>query len=79
MVLSLVLMAIDTRFKYLAGIRQAFSTVIYPLQKLANVPSAVYERVSEFLPVIVSEENDHLKQQHLADSGQLQRLHGVGS
>jgi rod shape-determining protein MreC len=30
-VLSLVLMAIDNRFKYLAEIRQAFSTVIYPL------------------------------------------------
>ncbi|HTJ54665.1 MAG TPA: rod shape-determining protein MreC [Nitrosospira sp.] len=74
-VLSLVLMAIDTRFKYLAEIRQAFSTVIYPLQKLANVPSTVYERVSEFFPShSLVEENDHLKQQHLADSGQLQRL-----
>ena len=74
-VLSLVLMAIDTRFKYLAEIRQAFSTVIYPLQRLANVPSAVYERVSEFFPSHSPvEENDHLKQQHLADSGQLQRF-----
>ena len=73
-VLSLVLMAIDTRFKYLAEIRQAFSTAIYPLQKLANVPSTVYEISEFFLSHSLVEENEHLKQQHLADSGQLQRF-----
>lgn len=77
-VLSLVLMAIDTRFKYLAEIRQAFSTAIYPLQKLANAPSTVYGRISEFfLSHNLVEENEHLKQQHLADSGQLQRLRAL--
>ncbi|WP_342707147.1 rod shape-determining protein MreC [Nitrosovibrio tenuis] len=77
-VLSLVLMAIDTRFKYLAEIRQAFSTAIYPIQKLANVPSTVYGRASEFfLSHGLVEENEHLKQQHLIDSGQLQRLHAL--
>jgi len=77
-VLSLVLMAIDTRFKYLAEIRQAFSTVIYPLQKLANAPSTLYGRVSElfFNPNLV-EENEQLKHQHLAESGQLQRLQAL--
>jgi len=77
-VLSLVLMAIDTRFKYLAEIRQAFSTAIYPLQKLANAPSTVYGGISEFfLSHNLVEENEHLKQQHLADSGQLQRLRAL--
>lgn len=77
-VLSLVLMAIDTRFKYLAEIRQVFSTAIYPLQKLANAPSTVYGRISEFfLSHNLIEENEHLKQQHLADSGQLQRLRAL--
>ncbi len=77
-VLSLVLMAIDTRFKYLAEIRQVFSTAIYPLQKLANAPSTVYGRISEFfLSHNLVEENEHLKQQHLADSGQLQRLRAL--
>jgi rod shape-determining protein MreC len=77
-VLSLVLMAIDTRFKYLAEIRQAFSTVIYPLQKLANAPSTLYGRVSEFFfnPNLV-EENEQLKHRHLAESGQLQRLQAL--
>jgi rod shape-determining protein MreC len=77
-VLSLVLMAIDTRFQYLAEVRQAFSTAIYPLQKLANAPSTVYGRISEFfLSHNLVEENEHLKQQHLADSGQLQRLRAL--
>lgn len=77
-VLSLALMAIDTRFKYLAEIRQAFSTAIYPLQKLANAPSAVYSGISEFfLSHNLIEENEHLKQQRLADSGQLQRLQAL--
>ena len=77
-VLSLVLMAIDTRFRYLVEIRQAVSTAIYPLQKLANAPSTAYSRVSEFFfSHNLVEENEHLKQQHLADSGQLQRLQAL--
>jgi rod shape-determining protein MreC len=73
--LSLVLMAADARFKYLLEIRQAFSTVIYPLQKLANVPGTIYDGVSEFFfSGHLADENIHLKQQHLVDRGQLQQL-----
>ena len=68
--LSLVLMATDTRFKYLAEIRQAFSTVIYPLQKLANVPSTVYDASKRIFrqSCIWWTKMSHLKQQHLARS-----------
>lgn len=76
--LSLLLMAVDTRVKYLSEIRQAFAVVIHPLQKLANVPTTIYDTVSEFF---VSRhlvgENAHLKQQYLADQGQLQRLQAL--
>lgn len=76
--LSLLLMAVDTRVKYLSEIRQAFAVVIHPLQKLANVPTTIYDTVSEFF---VSQhlvgENAHLKQQYLADQGQLQRLQAL--
>ncbi|BCT66702.1 rod shape-determining protein MreC [Nitrosospira sp. NRS527] len=73
--LSLVLMAVDARFKYLLEIRQAFSTVVYPLQKLANVPGTIYDSVSELLfSGHLADENIHLKQQHLVDRGQLQQL-----
>jgi rod shape-determining protein MreC len=73
--LSLVLMAADARFKYLLEIRQAFSTVVYPLQKLANVPGTIYDGVSEFLfSGHLADENIQLKQQHLVDRGQLHQL-----
>ncbi len=73
--LSLVLMAVDARFKYLLEIRQAFSTVVYPLQKLANVPGMVYDSVSEFFfNGHLADENINLKQQHLFDGGRLQQL-----
>lgn len=76
--LSLLLMAVDTRVKYLSEIRQAFAVVIHPLQKLANVPATIFDTVSEFF---VSQhlvgENAHLRQQYLADQGQLQRLQAL--
>jgi rod shape-determining protein MreC len=76
--LSLLLMAVDARFKYLSEIRQAFAVVIHPLQKLANVPTTIYDTISEFF---VSRhlvgENAHLKLQYLADQGQLQQLRAL--
>ena len=76
--LSLVLMAVDTRFKYLAEIRQAFSTVIYPLQKLANVPSTIYDRVSEFFTSHhLADENEISSSSTSSISGQLQRLRAL--
>ncbi|ARO86948.1 rod shape-determining protein MreC [Nitrosospira lacus] len=76
--LSLLLMAADTRFKYLSEIRQAFSVVIYPLQKLANIPTTIYDAGSGFLASQHSiDENEYLKQRHLADRGQLQQLQAL--
>ena len=72
--LSLVLMAVDARFKYLLEIRQAFSIVVYPLQKLANVPGTIYDGVSEFLfSGHLADENIQLKQQHLVTGANSQQ------
>ena len=76
--LSLLLMAADSRFKYLPEIRQAFSIVIYPIQKLANVPAQIYNTASElFVSQHVTDENEYLKQRYLADRGQLQQLQAL--
>lgn len=76
--LSLLLMAADSRFKYLSEIRQAFSVVIYPLQKLANVPAQIYDTASElFVSQHLTDENEYLKQRYLADRGQLQQLQAL--
>ncbi len=76
--LSLILMAVDTRFKYVAEVRQVLSAVIYPLQKLANIPVAVYGNISEFfVGHHLAGENAELRQQKLFDQEQLQRLQAL--
>ena len=76
--LSLLLMAADTRFKYLSEIRQAFSVVIYPLQKLANVPATIYDTGTKFFfSQDLTNENEYLKQRYLSDRGQLQQLQAL--
>lgn len=76
--LSLALMAVDARFKYLAEIRQVLSVVVYPLQKLANVPATLYGQLNELsVSGELAEENTHLKQQHLVDRGQLMKLRAL--
>ena len=73
--LSLILMAVDTHFKYLHEIRQTIAVVIYPVQKLAFVTTTIYDLVTEFsVSRSLADENVRLKQQHLFDSGQLQQL-----
>lgn len=78
MMLSLVLMAIDTRFKFLGGIRQGLSVIVYPLQKLANVPTSIYGAFNETSDSDhLADENAQLKQQHLVDKGQLLQLRAL--
>lgn len=73
--LSLLLMAIDTRFKYLPEIRQTIAVAIYPLQRLAHLPTAIYDQVSGlFVSRNLVDEIAYLRQQHLTDRGKLQRL-----
>lgn len=73
--LSLILMAVDTRFKYLHEIRQIVSVVIYPVQRLAYLPTTIYDWANEFFVTQnLADENARLKQRHLVDSEQLQQL-----
>ena len=73
--LSLILMAVDTHFKYLYVIRQTVAVIIYPIQKLAILPATIYDQASNlFIAQDLANENLRLKQQHLFDSRQLQYL-----
>ena len=73
--LSLILMAVDTHFKYLHEIRQTVAVAIYPVQRLSYLPTTIYDLVSElFVTQNLADEIAHLKQQHLVDSGKLQQL-----
>jgi rod shape-determining protein MreC len=77
--LSLILMALDTRFGYLPEIRQTVAMVAYPLQKLAYLPSVLSSRLDSgvFVSQNLVDEIATLKQQHLVDRGSLQRLQAL--
>lgn len=73
--LSLTLMVVDTHFKYLYEVRQTIAVIIYPVQKLAYIPTKISDLVNDFFVAQdLADENAHLKKQHLIDSGKLQKL-----
>ena len=78
-VLSLTLMATDSRLQYLPSIRQSLVTFIYPLQMIANTPSAIYRYTDTYLSthnqLII--ENRQLKEQLLRQNILIQRLNTV--
>lgn len=73
--LSLLLMAEDTRFKNFPEVRQAIAVLIYPLQKLAYLPVVVYDQVNEFISNLhLIKENTYLRQRYLTDQARLLHL-----
>ena len=73
--LSLTLMVVDTHFKYLYEVRQTIAVAIYPVQRLAYIPTTISDLINDFLVAQdLAEENARLQQQHLIDSGKLQQL-----
>lgn len=77
-VLALALMVEDKHFNYFPQLRQTIAIIIYPLQKLAEVPVTLYGETNEFFSNLdLVHENDSLKQQYLADQQQLLRLRAL--
>ena len=72
--LSIVLMVADIYQNYLAVLRQGVAVVVTPLQRLANAPSALADRVGDFFisQAFLQKENDRLQQQELQHAAQLQ-------
>jgi rod shape-determining protein MreC len=71
--LSLLLMFIDTRYRYLESTRSALSTLVSPVQRLATLPGELLRPVQEFFVTQQSlvEQNNALLQQHEQDAAQL--------
>ena len=68
-------MVVDTHFKYLYEVRQTIAVVLYPIQNLAYLPTAISNLANNFfIARDLADENAHFKQQHLIDSGKLQQL-----
>lgn len=72
-VMSVLLMFIDARFKYLDVTRGAISVLILPIQRLATLPNALWQQTADFLVSQRSllEENRALHRQHGQDAAQL--------
>jgi rod shape-determining protein MreC len=75
-VLSLLLLFVDSRFKYLESTRTVISILVYPFQRLTTLPGAVLQEVGTYfeLQSHLIEENTHLREQHSTDAAQLNLL-----
>jgi rod shape-determining protein MreC len=71
--LSLVLLISDARLSYLTSLRQVGAVMVYPLQQLSSLPSALTGRVSDFFvtQAYLQRENDQLQRQNLLNAAAL--------
>ncbi|SFE07171.1 rod shape-determining protein MreC [Nitrosomonas sp. Nm166] len=76
--LSCLLIAEDLRFKYFPELRQAIGIVIFPLQKIAYIPTHIYDQIEELIASFyLLEENIKLRERYLKDREQLLKLHAL--
>ena len=78
-VLSLLLLFVDARYRYLESTRQVIAVIIYPFQRLTALPGEMWEGVTSFVSLQshLIAENEQLHQQHDADSAQLRQMETV--
>lgn len=78
-VLSLLLLFVDARYRYLESTRSALSILVSPIQRLAAVPGALWQMAGDFYITQSRQhsliaENDELHRQHQLDAAQLLQL-----
>jgi rod shape-determining protein MreC len=73
--LSLALLVIDARFRYVEGLRSWLALAAYPLQRAATAPIDLAMRVSDYFSTQASlvEENERLRERALANAEDAQR------
>ncbi|MEO8343988.1 MAG: rod shape-determining protein MreC [Gallionella sp.] len=81
-VLSLLLLFIDARYRYLESTRSALSVLISPIQRLATLPGALWQQAGDFFITQSTQhglikQNDDLSQQHQSDAAQLLQLQAL--
>src|SRR5665811_738726 len=82
-VLSLLLLFVDARYRYLESTRSALSVLVSPIQRLATLPGALWQQVGDFfitqsMQHSLMAENDEMHQQHQSDAAQLLQLQACG-
>jgi rod shape-determining protein MreC len=78
-VLSLLLLFVDARYRYLESTRSALSVLISPIQRLATLPSVLWQQAGDFFITQRSlvDENKLLHRQHESDAAQLSQLQAL--
>lgn len=78
-VLSLLLLFVDARYRYLESTRSALSVLVSPIQKLATLPGMLWQRAGNFFTTQSSlvDDNQLLHQQHERDAAQLSQLQAL--
>lgn len=78
-VLSLLLLFVDARYRYLESTRSALSVLVSPVQHLATLPGVLWRQAGDFFVTQRSlvEENGMLHRQHERDAAQLLQLQAL--
>jgi rod shape-determining protein MreC len=74
-ILSLALLVLDLKYRYLELARQGVATVLYPLQRAAYAPVDLYEQLGDYFSSLaaVQRENVQLKRKELESANWLLR------
>ncbi len=78
-VLSLLLLFVDARYRYLESTRSALSVLVSPIQRLATLPGVLWNQAGEFFVTQRSlvKESDALHLLHQRDAAQLLQLQAL--
>jgi len=79
--LSVGLLVADARYQYLDGIRQVVAVVVYPLQRLAGTPGAIFERIGDFFvtQARLRTDNTRLAEQNLQNAAKLRQFEALSA
>jgi rod shape-determining protein MreC len=77
--LSLLLLFIDARYRYLESTRSALSVLVSPIQRLATLPGVLWQQTGDFFSTQHSlvEDNQSLHQQHERDAAHLSQFQAL--
>jgi rod shape-determining protein MreC len=80
--LSLLLLFVDARYRYLESTRSALSVLVSPIQRLATLPGSLWQQAGDFFITQSTQRtliaaNDTLQLQHQSDAAQLLRFQSL--
>jgi rod shape-determining protein MreC len=79
--LSAGLLIADARYQYLGGVRQVVAVVVYPLQRLAGTPGAIFDRIGDFFvtQARLRADNTRLAEQNLQNAAKLRQFDALAA